>query len=260
MPPPDRRPHGEGPRAAPQVRPPQPPLARHGGLPQSRQVNRRAPSEFDSARRHSARVRFLKRALPLGGLLALFVIFGSYYFLRLGIPEGGFGSVRFEEGRLVMDRPKLSGVDADRRPFSLAADRALQDPAKPARIAMENISASLPISDTGTAEIRADNGLYDADEKTLELGGGISVDTSEGWSVRLKDASIDIDSGKMHTANPVEVDTGRLRLTADSMAVEDKGKTVIFADRVQLTIMPFNDAKTDSSIATGSADRQEGSR
>jgi lipopolysaccharide export system protein LptC len=222
--------------------------------------NRRAPSEFDSARRHSARVRFLKRALPIGGLLALFVIFGSYFFLRPSIPVGDFGSVRIEEGRLVMDNPKLSGVDSNRRPFSLAADRALQDSEKPARIAMEKLSASLPISDTGTAEIHAQEGLYDADEKTLQLGGGISVSTSEGWSVKLTDASIDIDSGKMQTANPVEVDTGRLRLTADSMAVENEGKTVIFAKRVRLTIMPFDKAATGGSNATGTAGVQEGSQ
>jgi len=201
----------------------------------------RAAAEFERARKHSNRVQILKRMLPIVGVLAIVVIIGSLFFSGSNLPSVDIGSLRLEEGKLVMDSPELSGTDSNKRPYSMTATRAVQNTDKPDRIALEDIQAQLPLNDEQTAKITAGTGVYDAGEKTLELGGNIAVDTDDGMKIRMIDAQIDIETGRMQTNSPVEVDTGRANVKSDSLIVEDNGKMIIFENRVRMTILPFND-------------------
>lgn len=201
---------------------------------------RSAKREFERARRHTARVRFLKRALPVAGILALLAVVGSFFFSRSELPSVGLDNLRFEQGQLVMDSPRLTGVDADKRPFSVSAEKALQDAEKPSLIRLENIAAKLPVSATGFARISAGNGLYDADEKTLHLGGVIQAETDDGLSLRMRDAQIDIETGRLSSANPIELKTDRLSLAANAISVENNGEMIRFTDGVKMTILPFD--------------------
>ena len=69
----------------------------------------------------------------------------------------------------------------------------------------------------------------------------VAVDTQDGMHLRLFDADIDIERGVMKTSQPVEVDTPQARITADSLRVEDKGKTIVFETRVRMTLRPLEE-------------------
>lgn len=202
----------------------------------------RAAAEFERARKHSNRVQFLKRMLPFVGVLAIVVIVGSLFISDSNLPSVDLGDLRLEDGKLVMDSPELNGTDSNKRPYSMTAARAIQNTDKPDRISLENIQAKLPLNDEQFARITAGSGIYDAGEKTLELGGNIAVDTDDGMKIRMVDAQIDIETGKMETNSPVEVDTGRANVRSDRLTVEDNGKMIIFENRVRMTILPFNES------------------
>lgn len=201
----------------------------------------RAASEFERARRHSNRVWLLKWMLPLAGILAIVVIIASLFYSGSDLASVELGAIRIEKGKLVMDKPELNGTDSNKRPYHLTAARAVQDTEKPDRISLEAIEARLPLNDSQTATITAGTGLYDVGEKKLRLGGDIAVDTDDGMKIRMKDAQIDIGTGQMHTENPVEVDTGRANVKAETLIVQDNGKIIIFENRVRMTILPFSD-------------------
>ncbi|MGI9400796.1 MAG: LPS export ABC transporter periplasmic protein LptC [Rhizobiaceae bacterium] len=217
----------------------------------------RAAAEFERARKHSNRVQLLKRILPIIGVLAIIVIAGTLFFSGSNLPSVDLGQLRLEDGKLVMDSPELNGTDSNQRPYSMTAARAIQNTAKPDRIALEEIQAKLPLNDEQTARITAGNGVYDAGLKTLELGGNIAVDTDDGMKIRMMDAQIDIETGRMETNNPVEVQTGRANVKSDKLTVEDNGKMIIFENRVRMTILPFNDEDGGGliGIANNPADR-----
>jgi lipopolysaccharide export system protein LptC len=198
----------------------------------------RSKADFDRAFRHSGRVRILRRLLPIAGFVAIVAILASLFISNLQWSGVELDSARIEAGKLVMDSPSLTGTDSNRRPYSLRANRAIQDTDSPQRIALEGIEARLPMDDINFATVSAGNGIYDADKRTLLLGGNIVVNTDDGMHIRMQDADIDIESGAMRTRNPVEVNTGEAHISAHAMTVEDGGKTIIFEDRVRMTVQP----------------------
>lgn len=203
----------------------------------------RPASEFERARRHSGRVRFLKLALPIGGVATIVLLVAAYVATQFAPPSVEIGTTSIEDGKLVMANPKLAGSDNNKRPYSLTADRAIQDADNPTRITLEAIQARLPVDDSNAADIRAGIGVYDADAKTLDLSGKVAVDLNDGMTIRLEDAAIDIETGTLRTDSPVEVDTGRARVTSDSLTVQDRGKTIIFEKRVRMTLLPAGAAE-----------------
>jgi lipopolysaccharide export system protein LptC len=179
--------------------------------------------------------------LPFAGILAIVVIIASLFLSGSDLASVELGAIRLEKGKLVMDKPELNGTDSNKRPYHLTAAKAVQDTEKPDRISLEAIKASLPLNDSQTATITAGTGVYDVGEKKLRLGGGIAVDTDDGMKIRMNDAQIDIGTGEMRTENPIEVDTGRASVKAESLMVRDNGKIIIFENRVRMTILPFSD-------------------
>lgn len=227
--------------AQPQRQPPFSRAARSVALPPHSPAPPAAPrvravSEFEAAVTHSQRVRHLRVGLPLTAAAIAAAIVGSLIYTSSRKPSIDIAAIKIEDGRLVMDQPELAGVDANKRPYRLKASKAVQDAANPSRVALDSIEATLPFNDQGNARIVAGNGLYDAAAKTLLLGGDIAVDTEDGIRLRLIDADIDIGKGVMKTANPVEVDTGTALVTADTLRVEDKGRTIVFEHRVRMTL------------------------
>jgi lipopolysaccharide export system protein LptC len=202
----------------------------------------RTKADFERALRHSGRVRMLRRVLPAAGLLVILGIIASFFIANSQWSDVDIAGARIEAGKLVMDNPSLSGTDADKRPFSLRADRAIQDADNPTRITLEGIKAELPLDDVNLARVTAGSGLYDADRKTLTLADTIVVDTDDGLHIRMDNAEIDIDSGRMDTRRNVEVETGRARVTAKAMTVENNGKTIVFENQVRMTIQPYSNA------------------
>lgn len=202
----------------------------------------RSPGEFARAATHSARVRFLKRALPIGGSLAIAVLVAAYLMSQFSLPRIDPGEAAVVDGKLVMNNPKLAGTDPNQRPYTLSAERAVQDAAKPTRVTLEKIEGRLAVSDTNFAKVGAGTGVYDTEARTLELSGQVRVDTDDGMSIRLENAAIDIDKGTLVSNSPVTVDTGRARVSAQSLKVSNKGKSIVFENKVRMLLQPIDPA------------------
>lgn len=200
----------------------------------------RSPEEFARAQRHSRRVRFLKLALPLGGVLATVLIIGAWIFSQFALPSIDPGEARITDGKLVMNNPRITGTDSQDRPYNLTAVRAVQDAQKPTQVTLEQITGNLAIDDSNSAAVTAGIGVYDSVAKTLELSGNVAVDTKDGMALRLEGASIDIGAGTLSTDKAVSIDTGRAKITANSLTVAEKGKKIVFENKVRMTILPID--------------------
>ncbi|MEO5326142.1 LPS export ABC transporter periplasmic protein LptC [Mesorhizobium sp. CC13] len=208
---------------------------------------------FDRAARHSRRVRFLKRALPLAGLL-LAAAFGGYaYLMAPPLLQVKAEGAAFSEGKLVMAKPQLSGFTKANLPYSMTADRAVQDPANQNVVELLGIDASLPITADNIAKVDAGRGIYDRDGNTLNLSEKVTVATSDGMVARLKSAYLDMGSGQMRTTEPVEISLDGSRITSDSMSMLDNGKVVVFEKRVRVDIDPARMKAAQNGSGGGSA-------
>lgn len=199
-------------------------------------ASEKAASMFRAAQRHSIRVRVLKTALPVAAI-ALGAVFSWYTFLatpaapvKVEVNNGG------EAGKLVMSNPQLNGYTKDNRPYSMIAEKAVQDAKNSGSIALEGISAELPVGDDGSAKVEAASGIYDNANGRLQLDKDFTVTTNEGLRAVMRSADVNLKSGQVTTDKPVDIRNGNTHITADSMQIKESGKIVIFDSKVRVVI------------------------
>lgn len=198
----------------------------------------RSHTEYRRARIHSRRVRILKIVLPLSAL-AVVVAFVAVSWLGGLVPEGvGIESVTINDGKLVMKNPVMSGQSSDARPYTMRALQAVQDLANPDVIELEDIVADLPVADGDKAVLKALSGTYDRTAQTLVFNQAFTVTTGAGMAAELQSADIDLASGGLVTKAPVSIRSPDASVVAQSMEMQDKGRVIIFQDKVRMTINP----------------------
>ncbi len=212
--------------------------AHEGGAPLGR--------EFERARRHTRMVRVLRIGLPVIAGAIVVAGLAITWFARSLPVDVAFASTSIVDGRLVMADPRLSGVDGNDRPFSMIADRAIQALGGTG-IDLETVRANLSLDAETTAELTAAKGRFDTGTNTLRLYDQIAVNTSSGIRIRLSSADVTLDDGRLQGNGPVEISTPGQRLEAGNVTINQGGKTVSFANRVKLTLLPRNAADAPST-------------
>lgn len=198
----------------------------------------RAGGAFAVAQRHSRRVRLLKGVLPV---LALVMAGAFAVFTIRAAPPGvsiESASASVSKGELVMANPRLAGFTKDNLPYSMVARRAIQAIKNEDIVRLEEIDARVPLSRTSWATIDTDRGVYDRVNNTLEITTPVNVTTTEGTSMKLEAAFLDIGKGLLTTDRPVDILLDGSRIEAQSMTASDKGSRILFENRVKVTIDP----------------------
>lgn len=193
---------------------------------------------FRHARRHSRRVRILRWALPSAVftsfvLIALVVWLDPLRIYR-GLPVD-FGRISITDNKLTIDAPKLSGFTQDRRPYSLTADSAAQDLSQPNIIELNGIFGQVALANRGETELRAKRGVYDLKAGDLQLSGGIEIEATGGYQVKLHDAHVEVKKGRIVTPNPVYAIFPDGSLEAQRLEILGHGDRVRF-DNVRMTL------------------------
>ena len=201
-------------------------------------TNRRDDKQFDTAHKHSRRVKFLKKALPISAVSVVVIFIGSIFFSSTQFGNLSIESADFIDGKLVMKSPTMAGFDSRERPYDVKADRAIQDPKAPAVVSLEGINALVPVDDKSNARIIAAKGVYDSEKETMTLEDDILVTGARGMEIKLRSANIDMKSGSLLSSEPVSVRSNNTQISANSVQVRDNGNDILFQNRVRMTIQP----------------------
>jgi lipopolysaccharide export system protein LptC len=195
---------------------------------------------FRAARRHSRLVRFLRVALPLAIMFAFAVLTLMTYFNPLrnlgGLPVN-IGNMVVHGSKITMEQPKLSGFTRDARAYKLTADSAAQDLTKPDIIELNNIHAQVEMKDKSTVHMSALGGTYDSKNEKLKLTHNIKLDSTNGYSGLLSEATVDIKKGDVLSDHPVKLKMLQGTLDANRLRITDSGDLVRFDPGVNMTLM-----------------------
>ena len=194
---------------------------------------------FRAAQRHSRLVRTLKivrPALAVGGIL---LFWASAHFIP-GDLAGLISNagIDVKSNSVVMNAPHISGFEGTRRAYEVKADRAIQSLDDPKVLTFEQITAHIGLENAGTASVDATTGIYNGNNNTLELKNGVSVQTTTGYAATIQQAAVDLAKGSLESSQPVEIHAKEGSLRANSMAVTDRGKHILFSGGVSVTFMP----------------------
>lgn len=193
-------------------------------------------SHYTAALAHSRRVKRLKVLLPVAALL-ISLAFIAVSVVRTYLPENiSVGGVKIENGKIVMEKPAVSGRNNEGISYTMLAERALQDIENPDLITLQTIKASVPVSRDVLASVTAIEALYNRAKDGLKMTAPFSINLNSGIRAEFQSADLDVKAGRMETLHPVSISTKSGSILAESMKMTDKGRTILFRGKVKVSI------------------------
>lgn len=197
----------------------------------------RDAAAFRAARRHSRVVRLLRKLIPIGSALALAVfVLGPLLNPFSAIGGLSMGPITLSGSKVTMEKPKLTGFRKDNRPYEVTAVSAAQDIRKPNIVELNTMKARLELESNGWVRLESKTGVFDSQKEQMQLTDQIKVATDAGYEAFLKSADIDFKAGTIRSKEPVQVNMGSIKITADTLDVSDNGKIIVFNGRVNTVI------------------------
>ena len=185
---------------------------------------------------HSRRVKRLKVLLPLAALL-ISLAFIAVSIIRTYLPEEiSVGGMKIENGKIVMEKPAVSGRNSEGISYTMLAERALQDIKNPDLITLQTIKASVPVTKDVLATVSALEALYNRTKDDLAMTAPFSINLNSGIQAKFQSAQLDVKAGRMETDKPVAITTKSASILAESMKMTDKGRTILFKGKVKVSI------------------------
>lgn len=192
---------------------------------------------FRVARRHTALVRILRFALPTGLAVVIFVFVASV--ILESVPEFSdfsFDNLKISDGALVMEGPRLSGMDRNARDYTLAANQASQTIGQTDIVNLDGIDAVMSVDRDTSVRIVSAKGTFNQATESLYLFGGVNVSTNTGYQVKLVDATVDLTAGTVNSDEPVAIDMLNGTLEATGVTIVDRGEVVTFKGRINMVL------------------------
>jgi lipopolysaccharide export system protein LptC len=189
---------------------------------------------FRSAARHSARVRWLRRLVVAGALAtSVGVVWYSWFRTRdVGDAHFSLDGIGISGDKVTMERPRLTGVRRDGRPYEVTADSGVQNPRDPNRTDLTHLDARLRLSDEGETRVLGDHGLYDSTAQTLDLAGHVHVKGAT-YDLAMQSAAMNFKTNALSSGEPVRLDFNGGWVSSDKMAMTENGEQIIFLGNVQ---------------------------
>lgn len=206
--------------------------------------------------RHTSRVQFLRRTFPVlaGVLLVLVVMWPLLNELHLNYRSKlSQTRLKVEEIALTMPaagqplqlqikKPEYIGKDENGRPYTVTADKVVQDGMKPGASIMnlEQPTASMILDDTSREKINveANTGLYNPDTRTLDLDGDVVITHSTGYKLNAENLHVNLSEGRSQTEQPVSGDGPNGTLSGEKLELLDKGEHIILHGKSKVTLLP----------------------
>lgn len=139
--------------------------------------------------------------------------------------------------RLRIETAEYRGEDNQGRPFSLRAGSAVQKSSAEPVVQLRDLSAAIRLSE-GPATITADRGQYDLDTQQVAIDGPIHFQTSDGYVLNTRNATIDLKTRKLRSGGAVSGNTPSGTFSADRLTADLEARTVSLEGNARLRMMP----------------------
>ncbi len=205
---------------------------------------------FARARRRSGRVRFLRKAILVTALGTVAAMAGIGTFNPFASKFGSlsFSALSLEGTKITMAKPRLAGFRGDGQPYSVTAEKALQDVKHPTVVELQKLTGDIGMAGGEPSHITADAGVYDSVSEQMRLTDNIRIGNAR-FVVRLRTADINFKTGVYQSDEPVEVHVGEgTTIVGDRASARNNGQELTFEGHVRTTIIPQADANADAKV------------
>ena len=209
---------------------------------------------FKAAGRHTARVRFLRRAIIFGAILGVSVIsmivaFDPFRHLPSGVSISGVG---VKGTKITMDSPRLNGVQQGGGPYRIEARSGIQDITTPSVIELIDLDAHVGMADFTTTHILSTHGTYDSKEDTMALDGNVRIANTAGYTFTLRKAIMNFGAGEFTSDERTRVDLKGGTVSGDRMRISNNGHKIVFEGHIASVFDPPEETPDAPAGATAS--------
>ncbi|HWH18510.1 MAG TPA: LPS export ABC transporter periplasmic protein LptC [Allosphingosinicella sp.] len=182
---------------------------------------------------HDRLIRFLKIALPLLiGLLTAYLALAPLQKTQ----EISFlldkNKVEVAKERMRVSSARYQGLDDRGRPFTIAADSAVQATSSRPIVDINGMTARILLPD-GPATLRANRGRYDIERETVNVIGPILFTAADGYRLLTRDVAANLNDRTLASGNRVD---GRMPLgtfSADRLFAELPARRLLLTGNVE---------------------------
>lgn len=175
-------------------------------------------------------------------------IFAAASVFIFSIQETNPNTFIFENSDLValalgeqITDPTFTGVTDTDDAFSIGARSATPNGPRPTLIELDGPTTSVELASGDFLFARANGGSVDLESRTVELSGGATITTSNGYQISSNDLSLQFSKTAMSSNAPVEILTpfgsisaGRMTVTANSGQDPNNNLVIDFSDGVKV--------------------------
>ena len=205
-------------------------------------VRRRLSLERSHTLRYSRFVGWAKLILPsvAGGLI---VALAAWPYLSIGLerlkavfPKLDITQLRDQK----MINPRYSGVDKEKRPFTVSADAGRQNGGDKTGddnlVALDGPKADILTKEGAWVVVTGDTGIYQAQTHFLDLFGHVTLFHDKGYEFKTSSARVDLDSGTAEGHEPITGDGPSGTVSGEGFRALQKGDIVIFTGKNHLVL------------------------
>lgn len=186
------------------------------------------------------------------GLIITFLIYSGVFEEA---PENPVADAREVSETATVGDLKFTGFDKKNQAYSITANSAEQDEEQPNIIYLDQVRAEMKLKRSGDVVfVTADRGTYDTEAETVRLDTNVRLKSTSGYTAELTSADIGLKEGRVKSDDPVKVSTARGTIWANALDMWDKGKRVLFKNRVRVLFQPKHKQAEDDQTADEKAD------
>lgn len=195
---------------------------------------------------HTRLIGWLKVVLPL---MALVILSTLFLVARTINPDDAlpYADVDVEE-RLReprMTAPTFAGLTSDGAALTVRADEARPATSTGAGASAAALNGMLETPDGATTRLTAGSGQMDPAARQILLSGGVTVDSSTGWTIEGNRLTADMDTTDILLPDPVTATGPAGVVTADTMRLTQDARhtgayLLVFNGAVKLIYQPAN--------------------
>jgi lipopolysaccharide export system protein LptC len=186
-------------------------------------------------RRRSSLIAAFRLLLP-AAIAGIFLVFGGWILFG-GLLTSGAGKGP-PPSSIHMTNAKFFGRDSNGHAYVLSALEAARDNADFQRITLTNPTLVMGSEGEKPTRLSADHGDYRENNRILLLHGHVSVRDSQGDSFITNQAIVDTVAGSVAGKSPVSGQGPSGSIRADSYAIYDRGRRLVFQGKVHSRVNP----------------------
>jgi lipopolysaccharide export system protein LptC len=196
-------------------------------------IRRPKPPQLQRRARVMAAARLILPA-SAAGLLAVLALW-SHFGLDTSSFRLTMGSFDLNSlDTLAMSNAHFEGLDQDKRPFSVSAEKASQVDNSSDVIDLSALQADMTMKDGAWLSMTADTGRLQRTKKLLDLTGQVNLFHDQGYELHTRDVHIDLDKDSAVGNQAVSGQGPSGELTAQGLEVFDSGQRIVFLGRTHM--------------------------